>query len=243
MRVIMTAIDKKLQKAIEKQKELDKYLAEVDEYFKQISDESFEENKKRIEYWEKREDEGNPLPEIKFDVNGNEINFMGNSEIVPKNCQLPLTQEHVDEYTYCAYHPIYTIKRYFRIVSEDRGIIPFELYDYQVELVQNFFKYNRNIALQSRQSGKTTTVASCLLYYCIFNEDKTIGIISLKKSGAIEVLDRIKTMYLNLPTWLKPAVKKWNNGSIKFVNGCRLIAAATTISSLRGKSLSCIFCD
>lgn len=236
-------VDKKLLKAIEKQKELDKYLEEVDAYFKQIGDESFEEDDKRTEYWDKREEEGNPLPIITKDAYGNDIEFMGNSEIVPKNCQLPLTQEHIDEFHFCAFHPIYTIKRYFKIVSEDRGVIPFELYDYQKDLVQNFFKFNRNLTLQSRQSGKTTTIASCLLFYCIFNENKTIGIISLKKAGAIEVLDRIKTMYLNLPLWLKPAVKKWNNGSIEFANGCRIIASATTAASIRGKSLACLYID
>lgn len=236
-------VDKKLLKAIEKQKELDKYLEEVDAYFKQIGNESFEEDEERENYWEEREYNGNPLPVITKDAYGNDIEFMGNNEIVPKNCSLPLTQEHIDEFAFCAYHPIYTIKRYFKIVSEDRGIIPFELYDYQKDLVQNFFKYNRNLTLQSRQSGKTTTIASCLLFYCIFNENKTIGIISLKKAGAVEVLDRIKTMYLNLPLWLKPAVKKWNNGSIEFANGCRIIASATTAASIRGKSLACLYID
>lgn len=436
-----TANDKKLQKAIEKQREIEKYLAEVDEYFKQIGDESFEEDDVRNEYWEKRELEGNPLPEITKDAKGNEIHFLGNTEIVPAKCALPLTQDHIDEYTYCAYHPIYTIKRYFKIVSEDRGVIPFDLYDYQVELVQNFFKYNRNVALQSRQSGKcvcgdtkittittdmsfgkkilynilkiipkffecvednesvikfndcstikqkilnfiysvkeqtitdfinssginfdecsifsnsklkfigkselknwyvksdcgfvraksllktvhykrcvvkfeddmrlncadehilidengkekfvknircgtkiktingdkkvlsimesnsyenmydfeleeyhlyytngvlshnTTTVASCLLFYCIFNKDKTVGIVSLKKAGAIEVLDRIKTMYLNLPTFLKPGVVKWNNGSVEFANGNKIICSSPAANSLRGRSIGCV---
>lgn len=237
------AVDKKLLKAIEKQKELDKYLAEVEDYFQQIGNESEKEDEEREEYWEEREYNGNPLPEIKLDANGNEVNFMGNTEIVPANCKLPLTQDHIDEFAFCAYHPIYCIKKYFKIVSEDRGIIPFELYPFQKELIKNIYKYNRNLDLQSRQSGKTTTIGSGILHYCIFNENKTVGIISLKKAGAVEVLDRIKTMYLNLPLWLKPAVKKWNNGSIEFVNGCKIIASATTAASIRGKSLALLYID
>lgn len=239
----MSEPNKKLLKAIEKQKELDKYLAEVEDYFQYIGNESEEEDDEREEYWRKREEEGNPLPEITKDANGKEICFMKISGIVPENCKLPLTQDHADEFAYCAYHPIYTIKKYFKIVSQDRGIIPFELYEYQQQLIRNCFLYHRNIALQSRQSGKSTTIAAILLFYSIFNENKTIGIMSLKKKGAVEVLNRIKVMYMDLPFWLKPAVKKWNNGSVEFGNGCTIIASATTGSGLRSASLAVLYCD
>ena len=236
-------VDKKLLKDIERQKTLDKYLAESEDYFQSIGNESEEEDDEREEYWQKREEEGNPLPEIIKDAEGKDICFMNMAGIVPVNCKLPLTQDHVDEYAFCAYHPIYCIKKYFKIVSQDRGIIPFELYEYQQRLIKNCFLYHRNIALQSRQSGKSTTIAAILLFYSIFNENKTIGIMSLKKKGAVEVLNRIKVMYMDLPFWLKPAVKKWNNGSIEFGNGCSIIASATTGSGLRSASLSVLYCD
>ena len=169
-----------LAKAIAKQKELDKYLKEVQEYFEFIADEDEDENLEREDYWAQRELNNDPLNDITVDAHGNEIQFKGNADIKPPKCDLTFTQDHIDEFTYCAYHPIYTITTYFKIVSEDRGLIPFDLYDFQRTLIRNTFKYTRNLALQARQSGKSSCIAAIMLYYCIFNKSKTLGIISLK---------------------------------------------------------------
>lgn len=232
-----------LQKAIEKQKKLDKYLQEVQEYFEFIAEEDEDENLEREDYWAQKELNGFQLKDFTHDAEGKEIHFKGNADVKPPKCALPFTQEHVDEFVYCSYHPIYTITNYFKIVSEDRGIIPFDLYDFQKTLIRNVFKNTRNLALFARQSGKSICVAAIMLFYCMFNKNKTLGIISLKRAGAIEILDRIKTIYLNLPMWLKPAISKWNNGSIEFANGCKIIASATTGASIRGKSLAFLYID
>lgn len=233
-----------LQQQIEKQKELDKYLSEIQEYFDYIAEEDENENMEREYYWNERfQNEGFVLKDFTHDANGKEIKYKGNADIKPAKCDLPLTKDHVEEFDYCAYHPIYTIRNYFKIVSEDRGVIPFELYDFQKTLIRNVFKKTRNLAMWARQSGKSSCIAAALLFYVMFNKSKTLGIISKQKSGAVEILDRIKTMYLNLPMWIKPAVTKWNNGSIEFANGCKIIASATTGASIRGKSLAFLYVD
>lgn len=109
---------------------------------------------------------------------------------------------------------------------------------YDLELPYHHLFYTNGIL-----SHNSICVAAIMMYYCIFNKNKTLGIISLKKAGAVEILDRIKTIYLNLPMWLKPAVTKWNNGSIEFANGCKIIASATTGASIRGKSLAFLYID
>lgn len=143
-----------LQKAIQKQKELDKYLLEVQEYFEFIADEDEDENLEREDFWATREMNGVPLRDITHDAFGNEIQFKGNADIKPPKISLPFDQDHIDEFTYCAYHPIYTITNYFKIISEDRGLIPFDLYDFQKILTRNVFKNTRNLAMFARQSGK-----------------------------------------------------------------------------------------
>ena len=89
-------------------------------------------------------------------------------------------------------------------------------------------------------SHNTTTNAAYLLWYIIVNEVKTVGVLAHKASGAREVLERTKQMYEALPLWLQQGVKVWNKGTIELGNGCKVIAAATTSSAIRGLSLSCV---
>jgi len=238
-----TLADIQLKKAKQEQRKLDQFLAEVQDYFELISQEDENENLEREQYWIERNKQGNSLPDIHFTAEGNEISFEKDPNKKPAKCNLPLTQDHIDEYTYCAYHPIYTIRNYFKIVNVDQGIVNFKLYDFQQELIRKIFRYNRVLTLQARQSGKTSTAGAAILYYCIFNKDKNVGIIANKKATANEILDRIKLMYIHLPMWLKPGIIKWNESTIEFDNGCKILTSATTASSIRGRSLSFLYID
>lgn len=87
--------------------------------------------------------------------------------------------------------------------------------------------------------------AAFLLWYSIFNFDKTVLIASNKNSNAQEMIFRIKTAYENLPMWLKPGVLDdgWNKHSMGFDNGTRIISEATSENSGRGLSISLLFLD
>lgn len=89
-------------------------------------------------------------------------------------------------------------------------------------------------------SHNTTTSSAFMLFYTIFNKDKTVAIVANKQATSKEILDRIKLMYDYLPMWLKPGVLEWNKTNIKFDNGCKIIAAATSADSIRGQSISCV---
>ena len=49
--------------------------------------------------------------------------------------------------------------------------------------------------------------------------------------------------YEALPHWLQSGIKYWNKGSIELENGCKVIAAATSASAIRGKSISLLYID
>jgi hypothetical protein len=70
---------------------------------------------------------------------------------------------------------------YCKIIHPDYGEILFEPFEYQWELIKKFKRWRFNIALCSRQSGKTTVVGAYALWYAIFNENKNIGIVSNKE--------------------------------------------------------------
>lgn len=89
----------------------------------------------------------------------------------------------------------------------------------------------------------TTSATVIILHYILFNKHKTVGLLANKGDAAREVLDRIQLAYEALPDWLQSGVVEWNKGSIELENGCKVIAAATSGSAIRGKSISFLYID
>lgn len=72
----------------------------------------------------------------------------------------------------------------------------------------------------------------------MFRSDQTILIVANKFVQALEVMDRIKFIYENLPSHLKAGVIEYNKGTILFDNGSRIISRATSNDAGRGLSVS-----
>jgi hypothetical protein len=155
------------------------------------------------------------------------------------------SNDQVHELLRCSVDPVYFIKHYVKIQHPVKGIVPFNLYPYQEQLINSYNGNRLNIVLSARQTGKSVTSAAYLLWFAIFHEDKTILIVSNKNSNAMEMISRARTAYENLPQWLKPGVAddEWNKHSIGFDNGSRIISQATTEDSGRGMSISLLYCD
>jgi len=155
------------------------------------------------------------------------------------------TPEQVLEFEKCMENPLYFIEKYVKIVHPTKGAVHFELYEYQRELITMYWKNRDNIILSARQTGKSTTASAYLLWYSIFNFDKTILIASNKEKGAKEMIARIRYAYEHLPMWLKPGVVDdgWNKHSVGFDNGSRIESTATSEDSGRGMSISLLYLD
>lgn len=84
--------------------------------------------------------------------------YNGNPLISKADTTHAWTPEMIEEYQKCMDDPVYFIKTYAKIISIDDGLIPFDLYDYQEDIV-GAYPDNRNMMLnQSRQSGKCQTM-------------------------------------------------------------------------------------
>jgi len=94
-----------------------------------------------------------------------------------------------------------------------------------------------------RQSGKSISSVAYLLWYSIFHPEKTVAILANKGATAREMLARITLMLENLPFFLQPGCKAVNKGSLEFSNNSRILAAATSGSSIRGLSVNLLFLD
>jgi len=155
------------------------------------------------------------------------------------------TPEQAAELKKCMEDPIYFARTYVKIQHPKLGAIPFDLYDYQVDMMNAFQENRYNIILSARQTGKSITSAIYLLWFAIFHFDKNILIASNKNKNAMEMIRRIRYAYENLPVWLKPGVTDdgWNKHSVSFDNDSKIDSTATSDDSGRGEALSLLFLD
>ena len=92
-------------------------------------------------------------------------------------------------------------------------------------------------------SHNTTVAAGYILHQLIFNKSFTVAILANKGAQAREIMERVQMMYEELPFFLQPGVKTWNKGSISLGNKSRAFTAATSSSSVRGKSINLLYMD
>jgi len=172
-----------------------------------------------------------------------ESSYHGNPNLKSIGLQLQFTPEQVQEIVRCQQDPIYFIETYCHIVSLDKGLIKFQLYDCQKKKVEVILNNRKVVLMEGRQQGKTITSAACILWYTLFQESKTVAILANKGSAAREVLDRYQIMYEHLPIWMQQGVRTWNKGNVELENGSKVFTAATTASGIRGKSVNWLYID
>lgn len=89
----------------------------------------------------------------------------------------------------------------------------------------------------------TTCAAAYLLWRAMFTPDFTILIAANKFVQAMEIMDRIRYSYENLPNWIRAGVVEYNKGTMKFDNGSKIVSRATSPDAGRGLSISLLYLD
>ena len=169
--------------------------------------------------------------------------YLGNPNLKKANVAQEWTKEQIEEYARCMKDPIYFIRTYIRIVSLDEGLVPFEMYDFQKEMVGTFHSNRFTICKLPRQSGKSTTIIAYLLHYVLFNPTVNVAILANKAATARDLLGRLQLAYEHLPKWLQQGVMSWIKGSLELENGSKILASSTSASAVRGGSYNIIFLD
>ena len=170
-------------------------------------------------------------------------NYLGNPNLKNVGQNIEWTEESLEEYMKCKDNPEYFIENHVRIVHVDKGLVPFDMYPYQKDMVHKFSDNRFVICKMPRQTGKSTTIISFLLWYVLFNESVNVAILANKGMTARELLARLQLAYEHLPKFLQQGVLTWNKGNIEIENGSKVIAAATSSSAVRGSSFNIIFLD
>ena len=176
-------------------------------------------------------------------LKNNQLGYMGNPNVKRDGVESEFTEEEILEYSKCMQDPAYFAKTYLKVISLDEGLVPFDLYPYQEKMFHHFNDNRFSIVLACRQSGKSIGAVGFLLHYACFHPEKTIAILANKGATAREMLARITLMLENLPFFLQPGCKALNKSSIEFSNNSKIIASATSGSSIRGLSINLLFLD
>ena len=169
--------------------------------------------------------------------------YLGNPNLKKAHTPSRFTKKQIQEVLKCLESPKYFIENYLKIVTIDKGLVPFEMYDFQREMVDTFHENRFTICKLPRQSGKSTIIVSYLLHYVLFNDNVNVAILANKSSTARDLLGRLQLAYEHLPKWMQQGVLNWNKGSIELENGSRIVAASTSSSAVRGSTFNVIFLD
>ena len=165
--------------------------------------------------------------------------FKRNENLRGAGERIAMTPEQLQEYLKCK-QSIFHFANYVTIIAAD-GEHPIKLREYQERLVKSIItkvpEKNNRIIMMGRQSGKTTIATLYLTWYALFHKSKTIAILANKAEQADEIMLRIQQAYMNLPLWLQQGIIKWNQGELILENKCRMFSAASSSSSIRGKTV------
>ena len=169
--------------------------------------------------------------------------YLGNQNLKRSNVKHEWTSDQVSEWMKCAQDPEYFIEKYIKIVNVDRGLVNFNLYDYQKDIVNLSVAERFVICKMPRQCGKTTTLVGIMLWYVLFHETYSVAILAHKLAQAREILSRIQLAYEHLPKWIQQGIIEWNKGFIELENGSKILASATSSSAIRGGSFNLVYLD
>ena len=124
-------------------------------------------------------------------------------------------EQLLKEFKKCREDPVYFMSNYIKVVHPVRGLVKFNLYDFQRRILEDIETHRFNILRKFRQAGCTTIASAYALWLTLFYKHKQTVILSKGDAESTEVLDRIKLMYDELPAFLKPGIVEDNKHTLK----------------------------
>jgi len=181
----------------------------------------------------------------------------GDIELKADNLLYQSTYEEVEEFHKCSHDIIYFVEKYCRFLT-DTGRHVVKLREYQRKILRSLAKEEtktifeqeelipviRNlIMMQSRQSGKTTTIAAYFAWYMCFHSDRNLAILANKQATAFEIVSKVIDVFKGLPFFLKPGIITAGSGGMRLDNGCMLTSQATTKTAQIGFTIHVLYAD
>ena len=153
-------------------------------------------------------------------------------------------KEIMAEIVRCGKDPVYFCNQHAKISHPLRGLIPFDMYEFQEEALRDFKDHRFSVILKARQLGISTSVAAYVCWMMLFHRDKNVLIVATKLQTATNLVKKIKAIHKNLPSWLKIAnINIDNRTSFELTNGSQVKASSTSGDAGRSEALSLLVVD
>lgn len=161
-----------------------------------------------------------------------------------------LTREQlILEYVKCQKDTPYALRTYLQTYDNTVSkYVPLELFPDQVSLLEDYEKYNENIALKYRQAGVSTVTAAWSSKKLVFakkERPEKILIIANKLDTAVEMANKIRGFVGQWPKWtgIDFSPEKNSQRHYKLNNNCEVKAVATSADALRGYTPTILIFD
>ena len=161
-----------------------------------------------------------------------------------------LTKEQlILEYVKCQRDTPYALRTYLQTYDNTVSkYVPLELFPDQVSLLNDYEKFNENIALKYRQAGVSTVTAAWASKKIVFakkEKPEKILIIANKLDTAVEMANKVRGFVGQWPKWtgIDFSPEKNSQRHYKLNNNCEVKAVATSADALRGYTPTILIFD
>mgnify|MGYP001417257385 FL=1 len=138
----------------------------------------------------------------------------------------------------------YFVNNFCRIPHSVHGLVRFDTYDFQDQLLIDLEKHRFNVVLKARQMGISTIVAAHIAWLMMFHKHKNVLILCTKLQTATNLVKKVKEMVKNLPDWMTIAkITVDNRTSFELSNGSQIKASSTSGDAGRSEALSLLVLD
>ena len=134
----------------------------------------------------------------------------------------------------------YALRTYLQTFDNtQKKYVPMDLFEGQIQLIQDYEDYNENITRKYRQAGVTTVTAAWLskkLQLAKPDNPERVLLIANKRDTAVEMANKVRHFLEQWPEWLNVGFSPDKNSESRFRlnNGCEVKAVATSADALRG---------
>ena len=134
----------------------------------------------------------------------------------------------------------YALRTYLQTFDNtQKKYVPMDLFEDQIQLINDYEEYNENITRKYRQAGVTTVTAAWLskrLQLAKPDNPERVLLIANKRDTAVEMANKVRHFLEQWPDWLNVGFSPDKNSESRFRlnNGCEVKAVATSPDALRG---------
>ena len=148
--------------------------------------------------------------------------------------------EQLMEYAKIIKDTPYALRTYLQTFDNtQKKYVPMDLFEDQIQLINDYENYNENITRKYRQAGVTTVTAAWLskkLQLAKPDNPERVLLIANKRDTAVEMANKVRHFLEQWPEWLNVGFSPDKNSESRFRlnNGCEVKAVATSADALRG---------